>query len=166
MPFRLSRRVLSPRRVAVLSRPYKMVEAAPLGETPRTFNDTRCGSHKPRSEDAHHMIVPFVSATADLDCPRACAVFRLAGVPLEVVVNVTSGSDSSSAGPLRASGGVVPAQAFRHHRRSPCAVRTMGVVIPTVRGRDPELTVLDQHLDQPLSGVGTVVLEEGGVGDG
>ena len=42
----------------------------------------------------------------------------------------------------------------------------MGVVIPTVRGRDPELTVLGQPLDQPLSGVGTVVLVEGGTGMG
>src|ERR1700677_3064914 len=42
----------------------------------------------------------------------------------------------------------------------------MGVVIPTVRGRDAELTLLGQHLDQLLSGVGTVVLVEGGAGMG
>ena len=36
----------------------------------------------------------------------------------------------------------------------------------TVRGRDGELTVLGQHLDQLLSGVGTVVLVEGGAGMG
>jgi DNA-binding CsgD family transcriptional regulator len=36
----------------------------------------------------------------------------------------------------------------------------------TVRGRDPELTVLGQQLDQLLSGVGTVVLVEGGAGMG
>ncbi|MGH7877318.1 MAG: ATP-binding protein [Candidatus Dormibacteraceae bacterium] len=37
---------------------------------------------------------------------------------------------------------------------------------PTVRGRDAELTVLGQHLDRLLSGVGTVVLVEGGAGMG
>src|ERR1700677_4425266 len=42
----------------------------------------------------------------------------------------------------------------------------MGVVIPTVRGRDAELTLLGQHLDQVLSGVGSVVLVEGGAGMG
>ncbi len=36
----------------------------------------------------------------------------------------------------------------------------------TVRGRDPELTVLGQQLDQLLSGVGGVVLLEGGAGMG
>ena len=36
----------------------------------------------------------------------------------------------------------------------------------TVRGRDSELTVLGQQLDQLLSGVGTVVLVEGGAGMG
>jgi DNA-binding CsgD family transcriptional regulator len=36
----------------------------------------------------------------------------------------------------------------------------------TVRGRDAELTVLGQHLDQMLSGAGTVVLVEGGAGMG
>ncbi len=36
----------------------------------------------------------------------------------------------------------------------------------TVRGRDAELTVLGQHLDELLSGVGTVVLVEGGAGMG
>jgi DNA-binding CsgD family transcriptional regulator len=36
----------------------------------------------------------------------------------------------------------------------------------TVRGRDSELTVLGQHLDQLLSGVGTVVMVEGGAGMG
>jgi len=36
----------------------------------------------------------------------------------------------------------------------------------TVRGRDAELTILGQHLDQLLSGVGTVVLVEGGAGMG
>jgi DNA-binding CsgD family transcriptional regulator len=35
-----------------------------------------------------------------------------------------------------------------------------------VRGRDAELTVLGRHLDQLLSGVGTVVLVEGGAGMG
>ena len=38
--------------------------------------------------------------------------------------------------------------------------------LQTVRGRDAELTVLGQHLDQLLSGVGTVVLVEGGAGMG
>ena len=37
---------------------------------------------------------------------------------------------------------------------------------PMVRGRDAELTILGQHLDQLLSGVGTVVLVEGGAGMG
>ncbi len=36
----------------------------------------------------------------------------------------------------------------------------------TVRGRDAELTILGQHLDQLLSGVGSVVLVEGGAGMG
>src|SRR3984957_13968556 len=36
----------------------------------------------------------------------------------------------------------------------------------TVRGRDAELTLLGQHLDQVLSGVGSVVLVEGGAGMG
>ena len=35
-----------------------------------------------------------------------------------------------------------------------------------VRGRDIELTVLGEHLDHLLSGVGTVVLVEGGAGMG
>jgi predicted ATPase len=35
-----------------------------------------------------------------------------------------------------------------------------------VRGRDAELTVLGQHLDQLLSGIGSVVLVEGGAGMG
>src|SRR5260370_22258699 len=35
-----------------------------------------------------------------------------------------------------------------------------------VRGRDLELTALGEHLDQLLSGVGTVVLVEGGAGMG
>ena len=38
--------------------------------------------------------------------------------------------------------------------------------IQTVRGRDAELTVLGQHLDQLLSGIGSVVLVEGGAGMG
>ena len=38
--------------------------------------------------------------------------------------------------------------------------------VQTVRGRDPELTVLGQHLEHLLSGVGTVVLVEGGAGMG
>jgi DNA-binding CsgD family transcriptional regulator len=38
--------------------------------------------------------------------------------------------------------------------------------LPTVRGRDAELTILGQHLDQLLSGVGMVVLVEGGAGMG
>jgi DNA-binding CsgD family transcriptional regulator len=38
--------------------------------------------------------------------------------------------------------------------------------IQTVRGRDAELTVLGQHLDQILSGIGSVVLVEGGAGMG
>src|ERR1700678_4489125 len=38
--------------------------------------------------------------------------------------------------------------------------------IQTVRGRDAELTVLGQHLDQVLSGIGSVVLVEGGAGMG
>ena len=38
--------------------------------------------------------------------------------------------------------------------------------IQTVRGRDAELTVLGQHLDQLLSGIGSVVLVEGGAGIG
>src|ERR1700733_8073781 len=38
--------------------------------------------------------------------------------------------------------------------------------VQTVRGRVAELTVLGQHLDQLLSGVGTVVLVEGGAGMG
>ena len=36
----------------------------------------------------------------------------------------------------------------------------------TVRGREAELTVLGQHLDQLLSGIGSVVLVEGGAGMG
>src|ERR1700722_9891175 len=36
----------------------------------------------------------------------------------------------------------------------------------TVRGRDAELTLLGQHLDQVLSGIGSVVLVEGGAGMG
>ena len=43
---------------------------------------------------------------------------------------------------------------------------TESAPIQTVRGRDAELTVLGQHLDQLLSGVGTVVLVEGGAGMG
>jgi hypothetical protein len=38
--------------------------------------------------------------------------------------------------------------------------------LQTVRGRDAELTVLGQNLDQLLSGVGAVVLVEGGAGMG
>ncbi len=38
--------------------------------------------------------------------------------------------------------------------------------ISSVRGRDAELTVLGQHLDRVLSGVGSVVLVEGGAGMG
>src|SRR5580658_1252841 len=38
--------------------------------------------------------------------------------------------------------------------------------VQTVRGRDAELTVLGQHLDQVLSGIGSVVLVEGGAGMG
>ena len=38
--------------------------------------------------------------------------------------------------------------------------------LQTVRGRDAELTILGQHLDQLLSGVGAVVLVEGGAGLG
>ena len=38
--------------------------------------------------------------------------------------------------------------------------------MPPVRGRDIELTALGKHLDQLLSGVGTVVLVEGGAGMG
>src|ERR1700688_392452 len=38
--------------------------------------------------------------------------------------------------------------------------------IQTVRGRDAELAVLGQHLDQLLSGIGSVVLVEGGAGMG
>jgi DNA-binding CsgD family transcriptional regulator len=38
--------------------------------------------------------------------------------------------------------------------------------IQTVRGRDAELMVLGQHLDQVLSGIGSVVLVEGGAGMG
>ena len=37
---------------------------------------------------------------------------------------------------------------------------------PTLRGRDAELTILGQHLDQLLSGAGTVVVVEGGAGIG
>ena len=36
----------------------------------------------------------------------------------------------------------------------------------TVRGRDAELTILGQHLDRLLSGIGSVVLVEGGAGMG
>src|SRR5271155_1767355 len=43
---------------------------------------------------------------------------------------------------------------------------TESASIPTVRGRDAELTVLGQHLDQVLSGIGAVVLVEGGAGMG
>ena len=38
--------------------------------------------------------------------------------------------------------------------------------LQTVRGRDAELAVLGQHLDQLLSGIGSVVLVEGGAGMG
>src|SRR5580658_8127367 len=38
--------------------------------------------------------------------------------------------------------------------------------VQTVRGREAELTTLGQHLDQLLSGVGSVVLVEGGAGMG
>ncbi len=38
--------------------------------------------------------------------------------------------------------------------------------LQTVRGRDAELTVLGQHLDRLLSGIGSVVLVEGGAGMG
>src|ERR1700678_2915564 len=38
--------------------------------------------------------------------------------------------------------------------------------VQTVRGRDAELAVLGQHLDQLLSGIGWVVLVEGGAGIG
>ena len=41
-----------------------------------------------------------------------------------------------------------------------------GAPIQSVRGRDAELTVLGQHLDRVLSGVGSVVLVEGGAGMG
>ncbi len=37
---------------------------------------------------------------------------------------------------------------------------------PALRGREAELTVLGQHLDQLLSGIGSVVLVEGGAGMG
>ncbi len=43
---------------------------------------------------------------------------------------------------------------------------TQSAPVQTVRGRDAELTVLGQHLDQLLSGVGTVVVVEGGAGMG
>src|SRR5258708_1443746 len=35
-----------------------------------------------------------------------------------------------------------------------------------VRGRDSELTIMGQHLDQLLSGVGMVIVVEGGAGMG
>src|SRR5580658_1049767 len=38
--------------------------------------------------------------------------------------------------------------------------------VQTVRGRDAELGALGQHLDQLLSGIGSVVLVEGGAGMG
>src|ERR1700733_4302077 len=38
--------------------------------------------------------------------------------------------------------------------------------VQTVRGRVAELTILGQHLDQVLSGIGSVVLVEGGAGMG
>ena len=38
--------------------------------------------------------------------------------------------------------------------------------LQTVQGRDPELTALGQHLDHLLSGVGAVILVEGGAGMG
>src|ERR1700685_655953 len=38
--------------------------------------------------------------------------------------------------------------------------------LQTVRGRDAELTVLGQHLDEVLSGIGSVVVVEGGAGMG
>jgi predicted ATPase len=43
---------------------------------------------------------------------------------------------------------------------------TRGGHTHAIRGRDAELTVLGQHLDDLLSGVGTVVLVEGGAGMG
>jgi len=43
---------------------------------------------------------------------------------------------------------------------------TESAPIQSVRGRDAELTVLGQHLDQLLSGIGSVVLVEGGAGMG
>jgi DNA-binding CsgD family transcriptional regulator len=43
---------------------------------------------------------------------------------------------------------------------------TESAPIQAVRGRDAELTVLGQHLDQLLSGIGTVVLVVGGAGMG
>lgn len=49
---------------------------------------------------------------------------------------------------------------------APTVRTTESAPIQTVRGRDPELTVLGQHLDQLLSGIGTVVLVEGGAGMG
>ena len=41
-----------------------------------------------------------------------------------------------------------------------------GAPLPTVRGRDAELAVLGQHLDQLLSGIGSAVLVEAGAGMG
>jgi DNA-binding CsgD family transcriptional regulator len=49
---------------------------------------------------------------------------------------------------------------------SKMAQATERAPILTIRGRDAELTVLGQHLDQLLSGVGSVVLVEGGAGMG
>jgi DNA-binding CsgD family transcriptional regulator len=43
---------------------------------------------------------------------------------------------------------------------------TNNVPVQTVRGRDAELAGLGQHLDQLLSGIGSVVLVEGGAGMG
>jgi len=41
-----------------------------------------------------------------------------------------------------------------------------GTALQSLRGRDTELAVLGQHLDQLLSGIGSVVLVEGGAGIG
>src|SRR5271154_2344871 len=47
----------------------------------------------------------------------------------------------------------------------PSTMRSSGLA-PPVRGRDAELSALRRHLDQVLSGAGTVVLVEGGAGLG
>jgi DNA-binding CsgD family transcriptional regulator/alkylhydroperoxidase/carboxymuconolactone decarboxylase family protein YurZ len=48
----------------------------------------------------------------------------------------------------------------------PMARATARSPVQTVRGRDAELTVLGQQLDQVLAGIGSVVLVEGGAGMG